>query len=464
MSGVVSSVGLATKSMGFLKASFYGARDGSEALAVSTKALKWILASTGIGALVVLLSSLAAYFTKTTKGSKELASGIAQVKAAGTVLLERFAKYGGGLWDMLKGDFAGGYKKMSQAMYNLADATKEAADRAKELAASNYDLNKAEAEFEVVKSAQLITLEEFRLKSRDIELSAKERLSSLNSAAAIEKKNNRQELDFLAERLYNAQVALSIDTQNKDKKAELREAYKLYNEKVAESIIFERTLARQKNTLTKEIRAELQAMKDMNQLDRIYIATPKVYKPVGPQVDPDALRAGPVVMLKTVNSELQEMYDATETSIENLTTGFAEWVGAFSAGLSGFRDLRQMVGNAFGDMLIALGNIAIKTGIGIEAIKKAFESLGGVGAIAIGMGLVAFGSSIKGSIQQVNNARDAAAGSVSHGSSAGGSLNYGAISATPSKLRLEGTVLLKLTGSDLLALLNNENTRIQIST
>lgn len=472
MSGVTGAVGLATRSLGFLKQSFIGAKEGSEALAVSTKALKWVLASTGIGALVVVLASLATYFTKTTKGAKELNSAMTQLKAAGTVYLRRVGEYGGGLLEIFKGNFTEGFTKLKNSIVGIGAEMLKAAGQGKVLAQSIYDINKEERQFNVEKSEQLVTLEEFRLKSRDIELSAKERLSALNAEAAIEKKINKEAVAIAAERLLQAQMALQIDTQSKDKKDALAEAYVHYNETVAESIIFERSLARQKNTLIKEIRAEEQALldlaaafaeqkKDNSQVNRV---TAKY----NPNPEGFALAGKPMVETLTETSkELQEMYNTTEQSLENLATGFGEWVGAFASGMAGFRDLRQMVGNAFGDMLIALGNVAIKTGIGIEAIKAAFSKLGGVGSIAIGLGLVAFGSSIKGSLAQISNAKSAAATystSSPSGSTSGGSITSGAFSATPSKLKLEGTVLLKLTGADLLAILNNENTRVNIVT
>jgi len=471
MSGVTNAVSLASKSLGFLKQSFIGAAAGGDVLAVSMKALKWIFATSGIGALIIVLSSLVTYFTKTTAGAKELAVGMGQIKAAGTVLLERLGKYGGGLWDMLKGNFSEGYRKMSEAMYQLADATGKAAAQGKVLAENTRLVIRLEREFNVYKSEQWAKLEELRLQSRDIELSAKERLSALMGAAAIEKKIDKEAIAIAAEKLMNAQQALQIDTQSREKKDALAEAYVHYNEIISESFAFERSLARQKNTLIKEIRAEEKAIQDLAaalKAEKEANSNPlKLKANYDPSPGADKLAHTQIETLGEISNELQDMYNITEMSVENLTTGFADWVGAFSSGLSGFRDLRQMVGYAFGDMLIALGNVAIKAGIGIEAIKAAFTSMGGIGSIAIGMGLVAFGSAIKGSLAQISNARSAAVsyGSAGgYGSSTGSSATAGSFSASPKKMVLEGTVLLKLTGADLLAILNNENTRVNITT
>jgi hypothetical protein len=468
MSGVTSAVSLASKSLGYLKQSFVGAAAGGDTLAISMKALKWLFASTGIGALILVLSSLVTYFTKTTAGAKELAVGMGQLKAAGTVLMERLGKYGGGVWDMLKGNFSEGYKKMSQAMYGLADATSKAAAQGKLLAESNRDIIRQEREFNVIKSEQWAKLEDLRLQSRDIDLSAKERFAALMAAAAIEKKLDQEALRLAAEKILNAQTALQIDTQDRDKKDALAEAYINYNNIVSESFQWERSLTRQKNSLIKEMRDEEKALQDLAaafEAEKKANLITKVEAKYNPGTL-EGLQQSQIQTLGAVSNELQDMYNITEQSVENLATGFADWVGAFSSGLAGFRDMRQMVGFAFGDMLIALGNVAIKAGIGIEAIKAAFASMGGVASIAIGMGLVAFGSSIKGSIAQINDARSAMAyGGTSSSYSSGGSAVAGQLSSVnPTKLTLDGTVLLKLTGSDLVALLNNENARINIAT
>jgi hypothetical protein len=446
---------------------FRSSAAGSEGFSFALKALKTALAATGVGVLLIALASVATYFTKTEVGARKLASGMAQFKAVAEVATQRFAKLGDSLLWLLQGNGVMALSSFKEAFTGIGEEARGAAASAKTLAQNIYDLTYREMNFMVVKSEQVALLEEERLLSRDLDLTAKQRLDHLMKAAAIEKKVDEEELAIAAEKIVNAQLALQTETQNIDKKKALAEAYAAYNNILAESFAFERSLARQKNTLIKEIKAQFEEQKKLNEVTRLYIAPPKVNNTNGSEIDPNALRPDLIPELSAVSSELQNMYSITEQSIENVAIGFGEWMGAFSAGLAGFRGARQLVGNAFGDMLIQLGQVAVKTGIGMEVIKKAFQSLSGVAAIGIGVGLIAFGSAIKGSIQSIGDARSAATDGGGYGSSltAGGSLTYGNSSnLVQNKLQLDGTVILKLSGPDLIALLNSENTRIQITT
>ena len=70
----------------------------------------------------------------------------------------------------------------------------------------------------------------------------------------------------------------------------------------------------------------------------------------------------------------------------------------------------------FGTLAIQLGEIAIAAGIGIEAIKKTFETMNPVAAIAAGVGLIALGSLIKGAVKNL--------GSTMGSTATGGTASY----------------------------------------
>ncbi|HLN22108.1 MAG TPA: hypothetical protein VK213_13530 [Bacteroidales bacterium] len=444
---------------------------GTTGLSTALKILKVALLATGIGALIVVLGSLATYFTKSESGSKALRSEMAQLKAVGEVLIDRFAMLGKSLVMLWQGRAVEGSVVAKNALIGIGKALQNASIQAKLLSDTMYDLEYAERQFNVTSSEQEIKLEELRLAARDLDLTASERLKNLVAAGAIEKKINKEALALASERILAAQITLQIDEDDKDAKDALAQAYVNYNNMVKQSIVFDRQLTREKNALVKEIKSEneaqleaLRTMKEANQLSKVGVNI----KPEIPGMNDLRPYTGTMVTsLGEVSDEMKDMYSATEQSIENVAMGFGEWVGAFSSGLAGFRGMRQLVGNAFGDMLIQLGQVAIRTGIGIEAIKKALSNpfTAGIGTIAVGAGLVAFGSSIKGSIAQINNARSAAGSGSYPASSMGGSATFGSLSQSArGKLLIEGNVKLTLSGSDLKALLDNENARIEIIT
>lgn len=469
MSVVSSALNTVGKSLNFIGQSFKAAAAGGDTLAISMKFLKNALAATGIGALILALGSLISYFKETEVGARQLASGMTQVKAIWEVVKDRLADFGSGIINLARGNGVLAIQDFRDAFAGMGDKEREAAARGKEVAQMIYDLNRQEREYNVTRSQQAILIDQLRLKSRDLDLSAQERLAALEQAAAIEKQINKEALDIAAQKIFIAQQNLLNDQDNKDLKDELAQAYINYNQTVSESIQFEYSLTRQKNALIKEIRAQLEEQKKLNDASKI----PGSVGSFAPSIDTTTLANMPSYIkngtteMQTFSQAAEDMAAAFNDSLKMMVAGFGEWVGAFASGIASMRDGRQMVGNALGDMLITLGRVAINTGIGIEAIKKAFASLGGIGAIVAGTALVAFGSSIKGSIVAINNSRSAAMeGTSIPGSS--GSIRYAPAttlaSANNGTIKIEGTANLILSGKDLLAILNNENTRITIVT
>lgn len=111
-------------------------------------------------------------------------------------------------------------------------------------------------------------------------------------------------------------------------------------------------------------------------------------------VDSALLRS---VQAATVFSE--RITGAIKGAAEGLAVGFGELLAGLVQGTAGLKDVGNLFLGAMANLLIQLGKIAIQAGIGLLAIKAAFETLGGFGAIAAGVALVAFGNIIKGQIQ-----------------------------------------------------------------
>jgi len=465
VSGALSTVG---KALNYVGQSFKAAKTGGDAFAISMKGVRAAMMATGIGALIVALGSLIAYFRETEIGAKQLASGMSQVKAVWESVKDRFASFGSSIVNAFTGNWAMAWEDLKRVFDDLGKREKEAGFRAKETAQLIYDLTRQERQLSVTKSEQLVLIDQLRLKSRDLELTAQERLDALTRAAEIEKRFNKEAIDIASQRILIAQANLQNDQDDEELKNALAQAYVEYNQTLSESIQFEYSLTSQKNALIKEIRAQLEAQKELNQASKISGTEdlPGVAIDAASLVNMSSWQ-GPIAGMREISQAAIDMGETVNDSLRSMVAGMGEWFGAFASGMATVRDGRQMVGNALGDMLITLGRVAINTGIGIEAIKKAFASLGGIGAIAAGTALIAFGSSIKGSIASINQSRTSAMEGTSIPGSAG-SIRYAApttlASAGNGTLKIEGTARLVLSGADLLALLNNENTRISIVT
>ena len=82
----------------------------------------------------------------------------------------------------------------------------------------------------------------------------------------------------------------------------------------------------------------------------------------------------------------------------NFAVGIGEMLGSAAAGGEGFANFGRFALQSLAGLLQQVGEMAIATGVGLIAIKLALDSLGGAGAIAAGIALVALASGIKTSL------------------------------------------------------------------
>lgn len=141
--------------------------------------------------------------------------------------------------------------------------------------------------------------------------------------------------------------------------------------------------------------------------------------------------------------------------LTDIFVGIGETLGnALSGAGSGLSTLKANILDTLADLAIKVGKVAIATGIGVEAIEKALNFGGGVGAIVAGVALIALGKAIKGSL--ANIASSAGGGSYSNGG--GSTYNPYSTPVTPEgfdvqPIQITGT--LEGQGSKLLAVLEN---------
>jgi hypothetical protein len=199
--GLSNSTGIASKAMNILKIAF---------------------AATGIGALVLAVGSLIAYFTKTEKGSEQLERAFAMIGATVDVLLGRVAKFGEGLIKLFSGDVFEGVEQMSGAFTDMGSEISNAADQAGKLRGALQDIEDEEKNFqlEIAKTKNQIQLLMIQAKNRTS--SEKDRIDALNAAeelerGLIEKQISRQQRKIAALQVENNLKVKSgeIDKGNK---------------------------------------------------------------------------------------------------------------------------------------------------------------------------------------------------------------------------------------------------------
>ena len=116
--------------------------------------------------------------------------------------------------------------------------------------------------------------------------------------------------------------------------------------------------------------------------------------------------------LEDMNNRINQ---AVEGFLGNSLANIGEAIGAMFSGDS--FDLGKTMLQTLAGLLRQLGEIAIQTGIGLLAIKKAFQSLNPAVAIGAGVALIAFSSLISNSIKD--------AGAFTNGGVVSGNSYYG---------------------------------------
>ncbi len=91
----------------------------------------------------------------------------------------------------------------------------------------------------------------------------------------------------------------------------------------------------------------------------------------------------------------QKIAQAIESAAERFAVGIGEMIGSAIAGGEGFKNFGSFLLETLAGLLYQVGEMAIGVGIAIDSIKNALKTLGGAGAIAAGIALIAIASGIR---------------------------------------------------------------------
>ena len=144
-----------------------------------------------------------------------------------------------------------------------------------------------------------------------------------------------------------------------------------------------------------------------------------------------------------VTSLAESMSEAVGGLIGDLVTGGDAWGNFTNAAIS-----------AMGDMAIAVGKIALTTGVASLGIKAALDSLNPGVAIAAGAALIALGAAVKAGLSNVANGNYSAGANV-----ASSAYSYGGGDFETRDVNIHVTGQLQADGDSLVAVINNTNNR-----
>lgn len=206
----VEQINQMVTALGGLKDYFSGVKGEMVAVSAGTsgltkvlKLLKVALVSTGIGALVVALGSLVAWFTKTQKGVETANKIMGALGATINVIIDRASKLGSALVNL----FTGNFKKAGEdAKAVFSGIGKEIADETKQawkLAEVLNEIDKKEVMLSMSRAANRAEIEKLKKAADDQTLSTQERIKAAEKAAEIEKKDLNVQTQLAEARLAN---------------------------------------------------------------------------------------------------------------------------------------------------------------------------------------------------------------------------------------------------------------------
>lgn len=163
------------------------------------------------------------------------------------------------------------------------------------------------------------------------------------------------------------------------------------------------------------------------------------------------------VKLVAEEESWKEMESLVAGFVESTAASIGQLVGDLATGGNAWGNFKNAALSAFADMAIAVGKLAISTGVATIGIKKALESLNGYVAIAAGVALVALGSAVKAGLANISSGDYSASASVA--SASYGSSRSSADSWTARALTVQVEGKLTADGDQLTAVINNTNRR-----
>jgi hypothetical protein len=161
---------------------------GVKSFVVGMKTVKGALISTGIGAFVVVLGSLFAYFTQTSRGADKLAEVMGGLGAAVKVVIDRFVGLGESLVKFFSGDFKGAVKGIKDAFAGLGDEIARETKAGSALAKQLDDIEDRERDLIKMRAAANVQLTEARLIADDQTKSIEEREKAVRRVNDLETK------------------------------------------------------------------------------------------------------------------------------------------------------------------------------------------------------------------------------------------------------------------------------------
>lgn len=345
------------------------------------------------------------------------------------------------------------------------------AERAAEIQKEIFDIQRQQMRNEVEVANLTAKIREAYERVAEVSTTAAEKQSLMAQAAALTEQKYalmvplQQELaKLIAER--NALSSSSLAEENEEFAAQ-----KQVNSLLAEKANEMRRINNQQRRITAEVEKEKEAVTAIA-ASRASLAdwasnAGAVNTNLGAGVQATTTAGMGIIPLKPSVDE-QEWVDAAQminsaitTGLESVSTAIGGLIGDLATGGDAWENFSNSAVSAFGDMAIAIGKMAISTGIASKGIVKALQLQPEL-AIVAGAALVALGSAVKAGLKNISSGNYSSSSNLASSSSSfGGTSTSGYASST---INVNVTGKLVANGSTLAAVLESESNRKKATT
>lgn len=345
------------------------------------------------------------------------------------------------------------------------------AERAAEIQKEIFDIQRQQMRNEVEVANLTAKIREAYERVAEVSTTAAEKQSLMAQAAALTEQKYalmvplQQELaKLIADR--NALSSSSLAEENEEFAAQ-KQVNSLLAEKADEMM----RINNQQRTITAEVEKEKEAVAAIA-ASRASLAdwasnAGAVNTNLGAGVQATTTAGMGIIPLKPSVDE-QEWVDAAQminsaitTGLESVSTAIGGLIGDLATGGDAWENFSNSAVSAFGDMAIAIGKMAISTGIASKGIVKALQLQPEL-AIVAGAALVALGSAVKAGLKNISSGNYSSSSNLASSSSSfGGTSTSGYASST---INVNVTGKLVANGSTLAAVLESESNRKKATT
>ena len=214
------------------------------------------LISTGIGAFVVVIGSLVAYFTQTKKGAELLEQAFAGIGAAIAVLTDRISKIGGAIAKVFSGDFKGAAEDVKGALSGIGEEIVAEAKAAARLKGELQNLKDAARGFNIEKAKTNQEIAKALLLAEDESESNEKRLKALKESLVLEEETTEKQLELQRRKVAAIEEEVALGESLEEDLDRLNEEKIRLIELETASIKMKKKVVTQVNDFEKQIASE----------------------------------------------------------------------------------------------------------------------------------------------------------------------------------------------------------------